>query len=149
MVHNSSEMLRVVWLVHDIRTAVHSAWTGQLLSKYLAAMIIIDDKKTSPTQQLSAYGAASSSHQARSGEIEHPLVDISGSSTAVPLVPDEPPPSFTTYTAEFFLDSSDNVVSHDHHLNTTARPSTASFCRNRMYSRLSVLNSKVHTMRPG
>ncbi|KAL0569550.1 hypothetical protein V5O48_012413 [Marasmius crinis-equi] len=33
-------------------------------------------------------------------------------------IPNEPPPSFSVYSAEFFTDKSGNVVSHDPHLNS-------------------------------
>jgi len=67
-------------------------------------MIIVDGKNPPPTQQeWPAYHTPS-------------LLNSVGGSTS--LIPDEPPPSFTTYDAEFFLDNSDNVISHDHHLNT-------------------------------
>jgi len=71
-------------------------------------MIIVDGKNPPPTQQEWPTPSQSS-------ETEHLLNDVGGSTS---LIPDEPPPSFTTYAAEFFLDSNDDVVSHDHHLNT-------------------------------
>lgn len=77
--------------------------------------MIVDDKKDPPSQtELSIHNAPSSSQRGESSETEHLLVDI-GDPT---VIPDDPPPEFTPYSPEFFLDNRDDVVSHDPHLNT-------------------------------
>lgn len=77
-------------------------------------MIIIVDDKRRPSQQASH--ATSSSQQ--SNETELLLSDIGTNDAATALFPDEPPPSFAPYTAEFWHIGNDDVVSHDPHLNT-------------------------------
>lgn len=47
----------------------------------------------------------------------HVLIDFSGADV-IPAGGEEPPPAFTTYDAEFSIDSSGTVLSHDDHLNT-------------------------------